>query len=405
MQLAVVVVSAYEADFLRVTLPRTRRALPDAKIFVVAPIDDGESQAISTALRAQSLTVNKDVLTAKDAKFNYAGILRTAQDHILSNLKTPTWVIYTRAQVCLDASLASIDLTTLDQDAVYGCGMKEFVNTAGVMSYTTAEEPSAEEVRSLVPDSQFLLAFAGGVKFDTWSMATGDAINRFLSYFASKYMIQKKLAHLGPLNADIDGRVSPRWGDPRSKVRIAPVHPATTDRKTDEKPVPKEAEAEAPKASAEQKEDAPKAQGNGDAKPESKPAEKVENKPEEKPLSDSLPPASQPTQAKPSPRPQNDSIRTENVTEQARPVPKSWTSNKYARVISKFDIDDDEPVSTKEASTLDATHARKEADGQQNVALATVSASEAADSVQTVAPRPFGRQRFAENPWKTVKNS
>lgn len=389
MQLAVVVVSTYEADFLRVTLPRSRRALPDAKIFVVAPIDDGESQAVATALRAQTLTVNKDVLTAKDAKFNYAGILRTAQDHILSNVKTPTWVIYTRAQVCLDASLASIDLTTLDQDAIYGCGMKEFGNTAGVMSYTIAEEPTAEEVRTLVPESQFLLAFAGGVRFDTWSLSTGDAVNRFLSHFTSKYMIQKKLAHLGPLHADIDGRTSPRWGDPRSKVRIAPVHPATTDRKTEEKP------DEKPDSQTESK------------STESKPDIKIQTESKPSPVapvaSDSIAPAVQPTQAEPSPRPQNDSIRTENMTETARPVPKSWTANKYARVLSKFDLDEEAPVGVKETSTAEATHARKEPDGQQNVPLATVSASEAADSVPSSSSRAFGKQRFAENPWKSLK--
>ena len=90
MQLAVVILSINEADFLRVTLPRTRRALPDAKIFVVSPVDDGESQAVATALRAQTLAVSRDLLTANGAKFNYAGLVRHGQEHVQNIIKGPT---------------------------------------------------------------------------------------------------------------------------------------------------------------------------------------------------------------------------------------------------------------------------------------------------------------------------
>jgi hypothetical protein len=389
MQLAVVILSINEADFLRVTLPRTRRALPDAKVFVVSPVDDGESQAVATALRAQTLAVPRDVLTANDAKFNYAALVRHGQEHVQNVIKMPTWIVFTRAQVVLDACLTAIDLTTLDQSAVYGCGFQEVQSAASLLSYA-AEEPSAEEVRSLVPDCQFLMSFSQGPKFDVWSATTHEGVTRFLNNFESKYMIQKKFAHLGPLNLDVDGRVSARYGDPRSKVRIEPVHAGATEKinaeaekKTEEsKPLEASKSLEASKTDAE----APPASQEG-----SKPASEIKSV-------------------------VNDNIKTETVSEKEVSIPKSWKVNRFAgRGFLPAD-DDGEPVpqsnaaqqgkgTEEDVSTF--SKARSEPEDQQNVPLASVSRAQTLnqedDDIKTKSAENFGRApRFGANPWKAA---
>jgi len=367
MQLAVVILSINEADFLRVTLPRTRRALPDAKIFVVSPVDDGESQAVATALRAQTLAVSRDLLTANGAKFNYAGLVRHGQEHVQNIIKGPTWIIFTRAQVVLDASLTAIDLTDLDQSAVYGCGFQEVPNAAALMSFN-AEEPSAEEVRSLVPTSQFLMCFSQGPKFDVSSDTTHEGVTRFLNNFESKYMIQKKFAHLGPLNLDIDGRTSARVGDPRSKVRIEPVHAGATEKSNTE-------------------------------------ANKPVNDVSTKPVNDVT-------------KPVNDTIKTENVLESEVKIPKSWKVNRFASRGFLPADNDGEPTPSSNAAEQGkgdedistVSRARSEPEDQQNVPLASVSQAQKLTQEEKVeraeaAPPNFGRaSRFGANPWKVVVN-
>jgi hypothetical protein len=373
MQLAVVILSINEADFLRVTLPRTRRAVPDAKIFVIAPVDDGESQAVATALRAQTLAVPRDVLTANGSKFNYAALVRHGQEHVQTVIKGPTWTIFTRAQVVLDSCLTAIDLTTLDQNAVYGCGFKEVPNAAALMSYT-AEEPSAEEVRSLVPSSQFLMTFSQGPKFDVSSDTTHDGVTRFLNNFESKYMIQKKFAHLGPINLDVDGRVSARVGDPRTKVRIEPVHAGAKETVADAPPAPAPDPAPAPAPA-----------------PEAQPAPEAARLPE------------------------NDTIKTENVMEKEAKIPKSWKSNRFAARGFYPADNDGEPVAPSNSAQQGKgdedvsgfSKARSEPEDQQNVPLASVSQAQTLTE-ETVAGKALGSSnfakanRFASNPWKTV---
>lgn len=373
MQLAVVILSIHEADFLRVTLPRTRRALPDAKVFVVSPVDDGESQAVATALRAQTLPIPRDVLTANGAKFNYAALIRHGQEHVQNVMKVPTWIVYTRAQVVLDACLTAIDLITLDQSAVYGCGFKEVPSAASLLSYV-ADEPSAEEVRSLVPDSQFLMSFSQGPKFDVWSDNTHDGVTRFLNNFESKYMIQKKFAHLGPLNLDVDGRVSARYGDPRSKVRIEPVHAGATEKVN---------------ASDTESETAPVVPSADAPKPEA-------SKPEVKSVV-------------------NDNTKDENASEKQMAIPKSWKVNRFAgRGFLPAD-DDGEPVPQSNAAQQGGgndedvstfSKARSEPEDQQNVPLASVSRAQTLNQEDDVGSRTlenFGRApRFGANPWKVA---
>ena len=386
MQLAVVILSIHEADFLRVTLPRTRRALPDAKIFVVSPVDDGESQAVATALRAQTLPVPRDVLTANGAKFNYAALIRHGQEHVQTVMKMPTWVVFTRAQVVLDSCLGAIDLITLDQSAVYGCGFKEVPSATSLISYV-ADEPSAEEVRSLVPDSQFLMSFSQGPKFDVWSDNTHDGVTRFLNNFESKYMIQKKFAHMGPLNLDVDGRVSARYGDPRSKVRIEPVHAGATE-KINAPPADAEKKQEQPEAASDSKSDGTPS----DIKPETV---KSEGSPD---IIRSV---------------VNDHIKTENVSEKEVNIPKSWKINRYVpRGFLPSNDDEVSPPSNaaqqgggheEDVSTF--SKARSEPEDQQNVAIGVSRAQSLTEEEDIVSKtlENFGRgARFGANPWKSA---
>jgi hypothetical protein len=68
MQNVVVVVCINEADFLRASLPRSRRALPDAKFIVVTTEDDSETKSIASALRVQVVTLPKSELTKNGAE-------------------------------------------------------------------------------------------------------------------------------------------------------------------------------------------------------------------------------------------------------------------------------------------------------------------------------------------------
>lgn len=388
MQLAIVILSTYEGDYLRVSLPRTKRALPDAKIFVVTPVDDGESQAIATAMRAQTISVPKETFTKDNAVFNFAGLTKLGQEHAQNNIKAPCWIVVTRAQICLDESIGNIDLTSLETDAVYGAGVKEVISNAALVTFK-CEEPSAEEVRTLIPDCNFLMSYSNGPKFDAWSTNTNDGVTRFLNNFGSKYMIQKKMAHLGLLNADIDERNTHRWGDPRAKVRITPVHPATAAKteQPKEEPKPEEVKSEAkkeevkpdtkpeevkPEAKKEEvKPDAKKEEVKPDNKPEAKPEEKKEAKPEEK----------------------KEDIKPEEVKSEVKTEePLYWKQSKYFKA-SKFAVVEDEESNSSKA--------RAEPDEQQNVPLATATLSEKMDDDNgSQKYSSFYSKKFVQNPWK-----
>lgn len=400
MQLAVVILSTHEGDYLRVSLPRTRRALPDAKLFVVTPIDDGESQAIATAMRAQTISVPKETYTKDNSTFNYAGLAKLGQEHALNAIKGPCWTIVTRAQICLDESIAQIDLTSLDQEAVYGTGVKEVLSNANLITFK-CEEPNSEEVRKLIPDSNFLMSYGHGPKFDVWSANTKEAVTRFLNNFGSKYMIQKKLAHLGLLNADIDQRNTHRWGDPRSKVRIAPVHPGTVEKETkpkeettkDEKPKDEKPKEETPKDEL-PKDEKPKDETPKDEKPkDTKTTETIgkNDKPKE-----SLPNPKEPI---PNPTNEQELLKKEKEDAQEDPVPQKefgtvWKNSKYIKH-AKF-------VSTLELDEESSSKARAEPDTQQNVPLATASVAEKMnENVEEKINKAFPK-KFASNPWKHV---
>ena len=79
MQVFVIVVSIDESDFLRASLPRTRRAMPEAKVIVVTTEDDAETKAISSALRVQVVALPRSELTKNDALFNFAAFARAGQ--------------------------------------------------------------------------------------------------------------------------------------------------------------------------------------------------------------------------------------------------------------------------------------------------------------------------------------
>jgi hypothetical protein len=244
-----------------------------------------------------------------------------------------------------------------------------------------AEEPSAEEVRSLVPTSQFLMSFSQGPKFDVASDTTHDGVTRFLNNFESKYMIQKKFAHLGPMNLDIDGRVSARVGDPRSKVRIEPVHAGATEKSKPEAPNPEPPKPEPPKPEP----------------PKPEPPKPEEPKPEGPNSDDS--------------KPTNDTLKTENVLEKEVKIPKSWKVNRFA-ARGFFPADDEEeapPSNAAEQGKGDEddmssfSKARSEPEDQQNVPLASVSRAQTLSEGDEIAGKPvasFGK-RFISNPWKT----
>jgi hypothetical protein len=159
------------------------------------------------------------------ALFNYAGIARACIAFIKNDQKRDQWILLTRPQVVLHDTLADIDLGSLAKDSLYGCGMKEIFTREEFKSYSP-EIPSAMEVRELVPDSSFLLAFSDPPRFDASSMDTDSAVKRYSDCFVARYMIHLKLAYLGPLNADTDVRKTlGKWGHvPSVKLRIEPVH-------------------------------------------------------------------------------------------------------------------------------------------------------------------------------------
>jgi len=231
MQNVVIVVSLNEADFLRASLPRSRRAMPDAKFIVVTSVDDEETKSIAAALRVQVVTLPKQELSKNSAVFNFSAFARAGQLAAQAGSKIPFWMIVTRPHVVIDASLSNLPFLSLERDAVYGCSVMPIKTGADLVKYVV-QEPSAGEVRLLSPTETFLMTHSTAPLFPVWSQDTASATDLFLTNFVSKYMIQKKLAFLGDLYRDV--RTSSKWGVVET-VRIAPVHPNTQETATKNK--------------------------------------------------------------------------------------------------------------------------------------------------------------------------
>jgi hypothetical protein len=205
--------------------------MPDAKFIVVTTTDDEESKAIATALRVQVVTLPKADLTKNGAICNFAVFARAGQLAAQTSSKIPFWMIVTRPQVVIDSSLANLPFLSLERDAIYGCSTHCVKTGAELVKYAV-QEPSAGEVRTLSPTETFLMTHSSAPVFPVWSQDMASATDLYLANFVSKYMIQKKLAHLGDLYRDT--RPSARWGVIET-VRIAPVHPNTQDTATKNK--------------------------------------------------------------------------------------------------------------------------------------------------------------------------
>jgi hypothetical protein len=212
-------------DVLKETLQKSRAALQSCRFYVATSSEDREIISLCQALGIQAIQFTRDVIMKDNALFNYAGIARACIAFIKNDQKRDQWILLTRPQVVLHDTLADIDLGSLAKDSLYGCGMKEIFTRDELKSYTP-EIPSAMEVRELVPDSSFLLAFSDPPRFDASSIDTDSAVKRYSDCFVARYMIHLKLAYLGPLNADTDVRKTlGKWGHiPSVKLRIEPVH-------------------------------------------------------------------------------------------------------------------------------------------------------------------------------------
>jgi hypothetical protein len=172
----------------------------------------------------------RDVINKDSAEFNYAGIARAVVAYIKNDMKIDQWILLTRPQVVLHSSLADIDLLSLAKDSLYGCGLKSITSREELLAYTVPEQPGASEVRELVPNSAFLLAYSETPKFDAWSADTESCVSRYSSHFVARYMIHLKLAYLGVIAEDDNRRVSiGRWGvKSTTRLRIEPVHAFAT---------------------------------------------------------------------------------------------------------------------------------------------------------------------------------
>jgi hypothetical protein len=254
MDLAVIIVCIKEGDFLRQTLTRSRRALPDAKFCIVHLNEDAETKAICEALRVYTtVSLPESILTLNDAQFNIAPFVKTAQIRMKEMLKIPTWTIITRPQIILDANLALLDYSKLDTNNVYGCFLDSIQNHTELLRFQ-ANEPSAAQVREQTPCREFLLVHQPK-DFPNWSKSAYEATEEFLGQFTFQYMLQLKLGHLGTINEDKEGRVTARWEERHRvpappPVKIAPVHAGATQQKEQEK---KSAQKEIQKVVEEQK--------------------------------------------------------------------------------------------------------------------------------------------------------
>jgi hypothetical protein len=231
--LVVVIVSVREGDFLRHTLPRSKRALPDSKFVVVHLSDDHETASICSALKVYStVAVAPDALTRNGAKFNVSALISAGQTRVHETLRDQ-WIVLTRPQVVLDASLAALSTSSLDKKNCYGSFFEEVKTQTDLLRFQS-KEPSASEVRNATPTRAFLL-FYGTQKWPSWSKSAAEGEDEFLSKFPFQFMIQMKLAYMGSLEEDLEGRESRRWEERHKPtadaVKIAPVHPGATQNK------------------------------------------------------------------------------------------------------------------------------------------------------------------------------
>lgn len=288
--LVVVIVSVREGDFLRHTLPRSKRALPDAKFVVAHLSDDHETASICSALKVFStVSLAQDVLTRNGATFNVSALISAAQARVQETLRDQ-WIVLTRPQVVLDSSLAALPTSSLEKKNVYGSFFEEIHTQTDLLRFQT-REPTAAEVRDATPSRQFLL-FHGSNKWPSWSKTAAEGEDEFLSKFPFQFMVQMKLAHLGSLQDDKEGRTSTRWEE-RNKpadaaVKIAPVHAgATQNREEKKEPAVKEEEKKKDEGPAVDKSTAGVARREVDAQNMLKPKREETELPKAKPTSNS----------------------------------------------------------------------------------------------------------------------
>jgi len=239
MDLAVIIVCIHEGDFLRQTLSRSRRALPDAKFCVVYVNEDVETKAVCEALRVfTTISMPAETLLSNNATYNVSAFVRTAQLRMKEMLKKPMWTILTRPQVILDSNLAAMDYSQLDTKNVYGSFFDPILNHTDLLRFQ-AKEPTAAEVREFVPVREFLLTY-GAKDYPSWSKTAAEGTEEFLGQFTFQYMLQLKLGHLGELNEDKEVRTSKRWEERHRlqhapPIRVAPVHAGAAQQKEEEK--------------------------------------------------------------------------------------------------------------------------------------------------------------------------
>ena len=242
--LVIVLPCVQEADFLRVSLPRTKRVFPDAKIVVITTKTDLETIGVCVALKVHCLQVETDVLTSKGAKFNLAGVLKPGIDQVKSFFPQGAWVLLTRAQILLDDSFANLAWDELEKaGSLYGAGITNVATTSAAMTFK-AVEPTPEEARQLVPTSYFALFHSSHCDLlPSFSHTSKELETDLTQKFQSIYIIQSKVGYLGEQGSDADGRVSARWDGRPIPTRVAPAHPNTqasaTSKPTAAAPAPK----------------------------------------------------------------------------------------------------------------------------------------------------------------------
>jgi hypothetical protein len=231
LTLSVAILSFHNSvEILKETLQKSRTSLPSSKFYVATSDQDKELIALCKAVGISCIEFTRDVIKKDGADFNYAGIARAVIAYIKNDMKIDQWILLTRPQVVLHSSLGDIDLVSLAKDSLYGCGLKPLTNREELLAYNVPEQPTASEVRELVPNSAFLLAYSETPKFDAWSKDTFSCVSRYSACFVAKYMIHLKLAYLGVVGEDDDERVSiGKWGfKSTTKLRIEPVHAYAT---------------------------------------------------------------------------------------------------------------------------------------------------------------------------------
>jgi len=222
----VIIVCIQQSDFLRVTFPRSKRSLPDAKFTVLTSNEDSETITVCNGLQIPVIQISKELLTFNGAQFNFSALGSYAHTYSLASspANQKPWTLLTRANVVLDAKLAALDFLRMDPQSLYGCGLQSITTTQELVTFQ-CKEPSPSEVREIVPGVEFLLWKNGG-KFSVWSSCAKEALHDFTKSFETQYIVQLKLAHLGEIGEDVEERKSARWGEIR-KTRVEPVHAGT----------------------------------------------------------------------------------------------------------------------------------------------------------------------------------